>query len=146
MARRLPWVIRLSGREAYAEVGGWVVVPAAAVTAIIGTLVFTGSRWSALFAAIIAYPILWFAVVLKRSIGHYRHGHPDFLTQIDLTGDRTLSIWLMLKPGASPKGVHELGVSVIEPRGVRRNVLMPGAYGSRTIDRRGAMPPHLISP
>jgi len=142
----IAWIIRLSAREAYAEVGGWVTIPAAAATATIGTLLFTGSRWSALFAALIAYPVLWFAILVKRSVEHYRHGHPDFLTQIDVTGERTLSIWLMLKPGSSPQGVNELAVKVVDPNGAWWGVLLPGVYGTRTIDSRGPMPPHVIYP
>lgn len=121
-------------------------IPAAVATAAIAALPFSGLERPALFAAVIAYPVLWFAVVLKRSVEHHRHGHPDFMTQIDVTEERMLSIWLMLKPGASPQGVHELGVMVVDPKGVRRSVLMPGVYGTRTIDRRGSMPPHLIYP
>jgi hypothetical protein len=52
----------------------------------------------------------------------------------------------MLKEGAPPQGVNELAVLVRKRGEHGLGILLPGVAGTRTIDRVGQMPPHVLYP
>ncbi len=147
--RKLVWVIRLSAREAPADVGRlWAAIPATILIAAIPIAAIAGFTWDqgtkiALVTAIISYPILYGFAVAQRAVETLRAGHKYFRTQIDVATDQTFNVWLMLKPGASPQGVNDLGLLVRRRGEEGYGVCVPG---QRTIDNVGPMPPHLTYP
>lgn len=148
---RLVWLIRVAAREAHAELGSfWLALWVALLIAIIPIATFTGLRWdaglkSALLAVAISYPITFTFLASRKAIEYHREGHPYLRTQIDIR-EGGFSIWLMLKDGAPPQAVNDLGV-VVRRRGDRGHAIrLVGVAGTRTIDHSGPLPPHVIYP
>src|SRR5437870_4843689 len=134
-------------REARAELGSfWLALWATALIAIIPIAAFTGFGWNAgtkiaLVTAAISYPIRFSFVVGRKAVERYWGRHPHFRTQIDPIGTGFI-VWLMLKAGSPPQGVHELGLFVRRLGKQGHGVILPGAFGTRTVGGPGPMPPY----
>ena len=144
---RILWLIRTAGREAHAEMGSiWLALWTTLLIGLIPIAAISGFHWNpgtkaVLVAAVISYPITFVSVMGRKAWDIQRHGHPHLASHVDVV-DGALNVWLSLKDGSPPQGVHELGVTVVHARGVR----LGGVWGSRTIDRTGPMPPHVTYP
>jgi hypothetical protein len=151
MLRRLGWTLRSALREAHAEMGSlWIALWATLLIAVIPLGTVSGFRWDAetkivVLTAVISYPITFLLVAGHKAWDIERHGHPHFVTQVDVA-DASLSIWLLLKDGSPPQAVNELAL-LVRRRGDRGyGVRLGGVAGTRTINHVGPMPPHVVYP
>jgi hypothetical protein len=148
---RTLWVARSAIRTTRGEIGSasaWLV--AGALTAVIPSAIFTEFDWKtgtaiAVVGALIGYVVNFLRVAIARFASLSREGHPYFRTQTDVM-ENSLHIWLMLKEGAPPQGVDELAVLVRKRGEHGHGKLLGGVSGTRTIDRVGPMPPHVLYP
>ena len=149
---RAMWVTRAALRNTRAERGSpWIALITGALIAIIPTAALTDFNWktgtaAALLGALVNYAITFLRVAIARGVDLWRQGHPFLITQVDPGRDGVLHIWLMLKDGAPPQGVKDLAVLVRKRGGDGYGVRLAGVAGTRTIDRVGPMPPHVIYP
>jgi hypothetical protein len=147
---RLFWAIRVGARDAHADLGSlWVTLWATALIALIPIAIYTGFQWNeetelAIVTALISYPIWFLFTAGRKARQRYRNGHPYLRTQIDVTEAGSLLIWLMLKDGASPQGVNNLGL-LVRRRGGKGHAVRFGP-AARTISHVGSMPPHALYP
>ena len=129
----------------------WVALWATLLIGLIPIAAISGFHWNAgtkavLVAAVISYPITFASVMGRKAWERNRLGHPHLVTQVHLGDDERVSIWLMLRPGAAPQGVNELGLSVRRRGKKGYDARLGGVWGTRTIDRVGQPPPHLLYP